>query len=309
MKRLLITPRGFSKVGLEEIELLKKNGIDVHYNDTGKPYSSSEFKKLARDVDGMIVGVEDVNEEIMSLSPHLKVICKFGVGVDNIDLEYAHKKNIYIGRTVGSNSQSVAEHVIAFIFADSKNLLTSINSVKEGKWNKLTGSEVAGKNIGIIGFGDIGKRVASIAKAIGMNVITYDLFDIEEEILKDYGAIQVSLNNILGLSDYLTLHVPLTNETKNLITLNELKKMKKTACIINTSRGGVVNEKDLFVALREKIIKSAYFDVYSAEPPQKEDELLSLDNFYLTPHIAARTFEAEKRTCVMATKIILDNIF
>lgn len=308
MKKLLITPRGFSKVGLEEIDLLKQRGIDVHYNDTGEPYSYSEFKKLAKDVDGMIVGVEDVNEEIMSLSPHLKVICKFGVGIDNIDLEYANQKNIYIGRTIGSNSQSVAEHVISFIFADSKNLLTSINSVKEGKWNKLTGYEVSGKNIGIIGFGDIGKKVADIAKAIGMNIIAYDLFDIGEA-LKDYDITQVSFNDILSLSDYLTLHVPLTDETENLITLNELKKMKKTSCIINTSRGGVVNEKDLFVALRKKIIRSAYFDVYGTEPPKKEDELLSLDNFYLTPHIAARTFEAEKRTCAMATKIILDNIF
>lgn len=306
--KVLITPRGFQKVGQNIIDDMRNKGIDVHYNDTGLAYDHETFKKLAKDADAIIVGVDKMDADLIKSCPKLKVICKFGVGTDNIDLEVAKEKNIYVGRTIGSNSRSVAEHVVALMFADSKNIYRSINEVKEGSWNKYTGSELEGKTVGIIGFGAIGKEVAKMCHGLGMNVNVFDMFDITEDTLKEYHAKKVEFANILETSDYLTLHVPLTEDTANMINYETMKTMKPNSCIINTARGGIVSEEDLQRALKEQVIKSAYFDVYSEEPPHQDDLLIKMNEFALTPHVAARTMESEYRTCVMSSQIILEQL-
>ena len=304
--KIVVTPRGFAKCAIENVEIIKQAGHTAYYNDTEKAYTKEEFYKKTIDADGIIVGVETVDKEFIDSHPKLKAVVKFGVGTDNIDVDYCNEKGIFVGKTVGSNSRSVAETVISYILADSKNLYESIGAVKAGEWTKLTGYEVENKTLGIVGFGNIGQKVAKMANGLGMNVLVYDPYLVSQNALKEYNVKEVAIEDILTKSDFISLHVPLTEQTKNLITLKELKKMKPTCALINTARGGIVNEQELFFALTNKIIRCAYFDVLTNEPPKENEKLLTLPNFYLTPHIASRSVEAEKNTASMATQIIIN---
>ena len=306
--KVLITPRGFAKYGLNQIEEMKNKGLNVYYNDTGKAYTHQEFKELAKDADAIIVGVDRMDRELMENCPNLKVVCKFGVGIDNIDLDYAKKHNIYVGRCIGTNSRSVAEHVLAMIFADAKNSYASIRDVKNYSWDKPTGREIFGKKLGIIGFGTIGKYLADYAHGCGMDIYAYDAFPIAEAVAEMHNTKFCALETIISECDYISLHVPLMESTRNLISAEEFKMMKKSACLVNTARGGIVDEEALYEALMTNQIRSACFDVFSNEPPCKNDKLLALDNFLLTPHIAARTMESEQRTCKMSADIILEQL-
>lgn len=304
--KIVVTPRGFAKCGRDNVKTIEDAGFLVEYNDTGNAYTKDEFYEKTSDADGVIVGVESVDREYIDAHPRLKAVVKFGVGTDNIDLEYCRKKGIFVGRTVGSNARSVAETAISFIFEDSKNLYESISDTRAYRWSKLTGYEISGKVIGIVGFGAIGKKVAQMAFGLGMKVLAYDPYFVDEEAAKAYDVEIVDFEDILKRSDFISLHMPLTKETSNFITLSKLKEMKPSAVLINTARGGIVNETDLHIALSENIIRAAYFDVLSSEPPKKDEPLLKLPNFYLTPHIASRSKEAEKNTADMATKIIIE---
>ena len=304
--KIVVTPRGFAKCGLDNVKIIEDAGFTVEYNDTGNAYTKEEFYEKTNDADGVIVGVELVDKAYIDAHPKLKAVVKFGVGTDNIDLEYCREKGIFVGRTAGSNARSVAETAISFLFADSKNLYESIADTRAHKWTKQTGYELEGKTIGIVGFGAIGKKVAQMAFGLGMKVLTYDPYFIDGNAAQAFCVEVVELEEILKRSDFVSLHIPLTPETANYITLKELKTMKPNAVLINTARGGIVNEEDLFEALSKNVIRAAYFDVLVNEPPREEEPLLGLPNFYVTPHIASRSREAEKNTADMATQIMID---
>ncbi len=306
LKKIVVTPRGFAKCGIENAEIMKAAGFDVVYNDTGLAYTEEEFYEVTKDADGVIVGVETVNREYIDTHPKLKAVVKFGVGTDNIDLEYCKEKDIFVGRTVGSNARSVAETAISFVIADSKNLYNSIANTREHGWAKMTGYEILGKTIGIVGFGAIGKHVAQMANGLGMKVLAYDAYGIDKTVADELNTEVVEMQELIEQSDFISLHIPLTPETKNMISSKKLNQMKSNAVLINTARGGIVNEADLYGALKNKVIKAAYFDVFTCEPPREEEPLLTLPNFYLTPHIASRSKEAEKNTADMATRIIIE---
>ena len=304
--KIVVTPRGFAKCGLENVKKIEDAGFCVEYNDTGNAYTKEVFYEKTKDADGVIVGVEIVDREYIDTHPKLKAVVKFGVGTDNIDVDYCRQKGIFVGRTAGSNARSVAETAISFLFADSKNLYESIRDTRSHGWSKLTGYELEGKTIGIVGFGAIGKKVAQMAFGLGMKVLAYDPYAIDREAAQAFAVETVDFDEILKCSDFVSLHIPLTPETTNLITLTEMKTMKPNAVLINTARGGIVNEGDLYTALQEKIIRAAYFDVMTQEPPQADEPLLGLPNFYLTPHIASRSCEAEKNTADMATQVMIE---
>ena len=306
--KVLITPRGFASYGLDQVEKMRKAGLEVHYNDTGLAYTPEEFSELAKDADAIIVGVDKIDKTVIDQCPKLKAVCKFGVGTDNIDVKYAKSKNIYVGRTIGSNSNAVAEHVMSLIYCESKNLWTTIRDVKNHGWKKPTGFEVSEKVLGIIGFGAIGKYLAKQAVGVGMTVQVNDVFDIPTEVLDEYQVEKVELEDLLESSDYISLHLPLINDTKNMISTKEFKKMKSSACLLNAARGGIVDEQALYQALKNKEIRSACFDVFSTEPPAEDEPLLALDNFLLTSHTAARTIESEKRTCEYSSRIIMEQL-
>ena len=287
---------------MDLVDIYEKAGFAVEYNATGNAYTKEEFYEKTMDADGVIIGVEQVDKAYIDAHPRLKAVVKFGVGTDNIDIPYCQEKGIFVGRTAGSNAQSVAETAISFLFADSKNLFESIADTRAGQWTKRTGYELAGKTIGIVGFGAIGRKVAQMAQGLGMRILAYE----------PYAAVQtetvavVDKETLLRDSDFVSLHLPLTRETKDFITLAEMEKMKSGAVLINTARGGIVNEQDLYTALSQGMIRAAYFDVLTSEPPQENEPLMTLPNFYLTPHIASRSMEAEKNTADMATQVMLD---
>jgi len=304
--KVVITPRGFANCGEENVAFFQDAGISLSYNQTGKTYTKEEFYRLTEDADGVVVGTETVDRAYIDSHPALKAVVKFGVGLDNIDVDHCREKGIFVGKTAGSNARSVAETAISFILADSKNLYESLLSVKSGGWTKLTGYEVEGKTVGIVGFGAIGKKVAQMAFGLGMHVLAYDPYGVDETFAKKYDVTEVEIDALLARSDFVSLHLPLTEQTKDMIGLAQMKTMKPQAVLINTARGGIVNENDLCEALSQKIIRGAYFDVLTSEPPQKDERLLTLPNFYLTPHIASRSAEAERNTASMATQIIID---
>ncbi|MFK4566003.1 phosphoglycerate dehydrogenase [Enterococcus sp. UD-01] len=306
--KILITPRGFANYGQPELKKLQNVGFEVDYNDTGQAYAPEVFLAKAQNAAAIIVGVDLIDRTVIDACPDLQVICKFGVGTDNIDVEYCREKGILVERTLGTNTAAVAEHVMALMFAAAKNIVSTANEVKGGGWQKPTGQELACKTLGIIGFGAIGKQLADLAHGMKMTVLVNDMLPLHKELLNAHHCHQASFEQVLQQADYLSLHLPLTTSTQHLIGATELKQMKKTACLINTARGGIVDEAALYQALTNQEIRAACFDVFSSEPPQKNEPLLKLNNFLLTPHTAARTAESEKRTCTKATEIIIKQL-
>ncbi len=235
-----------------------------------------------------------ITRRIIDAGHALKVIGRAGVGLDNVDVEYARTKNIKVVNTPGASTESVAEHVFALLLSKARDIPRADHALREGKWIKkeLIGTELKGKTLGIIGFGRIGSRLGEIAAAFGMTVLAYDVIDISERA-KEVGAQVCTMDEVLQNSDFITLHVPLLPSTRNLISQSEIKKMKSGAVLINTARGGVIDEKALYQALVDKKIQ-ACLDVFEEEPPT-DSPLLTLGACVLTPHIAGSTEDAQMR--------------
>ncbi len=306
MKKILVTPRGYAKYGAEAGKRLEALGYTMDINDTGKPVPREVFAEKAKEAVGIIVGVDELDAELLKECKNLKAVVKFGVGVDNIDLPTCEEMGIKVGRCLGTNSNAVAELTVGMMFACARHLVSTAMEVKNGGWNKPTGFELTGKSVGIIGFGNIGKNVARMAHGIGMKVYAYDVFDIPADVLAQYEAETRSVEEILTSCDFITVHVPLTEDTRDMISDAEFKKMKSTAVLINAARGGIVNEFALYKALKENEIYACASDVYTSEPPAASGEpwvedLLKLDNFILTSHIGSRSQESEINTVVPAT--------
>ena len=306
MKKILVTPRGYAKYGQEARKRLEALGYTMDINDTGKPVPRDVFVEKAKEATGIIVGVDELDADLLKECKNLKAIVKFGVGVDNIDLPTSESMGIKVGRCLGTNSNAVAELTVGMMFACARHLVPTAIDVKNGGWGKPTGFELKGKKVGIIGFGNIGKNVARMAYGIGMEVYAFDVFDIPADVLAKYDAKKASVDEILTDCDFITVHVPLTDETKNMISAPQFKQMKSTAVLINAARGGIVNEHDLYEALKNKEIYASAADVYTSEPPMASgepwvEELLKLDNFVLTSHIGSRSQESEINTVEVAT--------
>ena len=271
------------------VDELKKYFHDVIVNEKGVRIPEQELVSFYKDADGIIVGLEKITSEILDQLPNLKIIAKYGVGLDNIDLEACNKRNIKIGWTGGVNKRSVAEMALGFMLGLSRNLYITSNQLKSGTWNKNGGIQLSGKTIGIIGVGNIGKELIEILSPFNCNILINDLIEIND-LWKD-NINQVDKNIIFTDSDFISIHTPLTNETFNLFNLDVFTKMKDSAFLINTARGGIVNEHDLKFALSNGIIAGAALDVYEIEPPI-DMELLKLPNLICTPHTGGNANEA-----------------
>ena len=286
----------------EGIEILKDLG-NVIYNPN--LWKDSKLPSYLADADALIVRNQTkVTKELISQTPNLKVVGRLGVGLDNIDLAATREAGIKVVFARNANAISVAEYVFAAMFSFSRPLEKASQDVKQGNWNRklFTREEIYGKTLGLIGVGEIGARLASRAKAFGMKVIGYDPFLPPYELAcTDIGVCMASLETVLSEADYVSLHVPLNDKTRNLINQESLKTMKKTACIINTARGGVINENDLYEALKSNTIAGAALDVLAKEPPTG-NKLLELDSIIVTPHIAGLTEEAQVRTSELVAR-------
>ena len=230
-----------------------------------------------------------VTQEVIEAANKLKIIARAGVGVDNVDVQAATEKGIMVVNAPESTSITVAEHTMGIILALARKISIADKSVKDGKWekNKFMGMELAGKTLGIVGMGRIGSQVAARCKAFAMEILVSDPL-ITESTASKLGVSIVDLETLLKNSDVITIHVPLTAETKHFISMNEFNLMKENAFIVNCARGGIINEDDLYDALSQGKIGGAGLDVFEKEPPE-DNPLLTLDNLVATPHIGAAT--------------------
>lgn len=248
-----------------------------------------------QDADALIVRIAKCDGHAIEHSPNLKVIGRTGVGYDTVDVKKATELGIPVVITPGANNRSVAEHAVAMMFALSKNLVQAQNEMCAGNW-EIRGAgkafELEGKTVGVIGMGAIGRETAKICQGCGMKVAGYDPFMSREKIEALGAKYYADYRELLKTADIITIHVPLTEETRNMIAKEQLASMKKTALIINCSRGGIINESDLVQALREGVIAGAGTDVYCNEPPKTDDPLLNCPNLIVSPHSAAQTREA-----------------
>ncbi|MCX7708777.1 MAG: phosphoglycerate dehydrogenase [Clostridia bacterium] len=307
-KKVLITPKSFGTYKAKAYPLLQEQGYEIIENTLGRTMSEQDILDVAAaDVVGIIVGVDPLPASVLEKCKDLKAVSKYGVGMDNIDLEKAKDLGIKVKNAVGTNNISVAEQAIALMFSISRNIPSIAAGVKKGGWDRVIGMEVTGKKLGLLGGGQIGKEVAKRARGLMMEVTIYDPYFNDDSFLKEYGINRCfDFNELLGNSDILSLHVPVTPETKGIMSKDAFARMKPSALLINTSRGELVDEDALYEALINKKIAGAAQDVFSCEPPSKDEKLLQVDNFILTPHIGAFTREAVENMVMVSTKNLLE---
>jgi D-3-phosphoglycerate dehydrogenase len=289
--KILVTPTSFTlEKGGSAMELLRSFASDLVFNPYGKPLSEDDLIPLIKDCDGYIAGLDFITRKVMENAPKLKVISRYGVGVDRVDLEAAKEKNIVVCNTPGAASNAAADLTFALLLAIARKIPLLDRTTKEGLWLRSTGFELYKKTFGIIGLGAIGKESAKRALGFSMKVLTYDPI-INHEYALANGIFPVSFDEVIKESDFITLHLPLKDDTKNIISEQVLKNMKKGACLINTSRGGLIDENAAYELLKSGHLGGLGLDTFEVEPPGPSP-LFTLDNVVITPHTGAHTTDA-----------------
>ena len=302
--KILITPRSFASISKKPMEMLKEKRYEIIKNETGKPLNNKEMSVLIKDVDGIIIGIDDLNAGIITQAHNLKVISKYGVGVDNIDIKAATTQEIVVTNTPKANIDAVADLTFALMLALARRIPEADRETKAGNWKKFIGTSVWGKKLGVIGLGKIGRQVVKRARGFEMEILCYDIIQ-DEEFARQFGVRYVDLETLLKESDYITIHTPLNNATKGMIGYKELEMINENAFLINTSRGGIIDEKALYNALKNNKIKGAALDVYEKEPPENSP-LAELENIIMTSHNGAYTKEAINNMGIQAAQNLID---
>ncbi len=287
--KIVATSPSFSKNETLQKEIFS-SFPDARLNLEGKRFSKDELIAFIQDADAVIVGLEPIDDEVLSACPDLRIVAKYGVGLNNIDLEACEKRGVNIGWTGGVNRLSVAEMALGFMLMLCRNLFVTANQLKNGSWNKSGGMQLSGKTVGIIGVGHIGKELVRLLKPFNCTILVNDIID-QELYYRENGLKSVSKETIYQEADIITIHTPLDESTQNLIGTEALEMMKESAYLLNTARGGIVNENALKEALTKGSIAGAAIDAYVEEPPS-DSELLELPNLICTPHIGGNAAEA-----------------
>lgn len=286
--RLLVTPTSYGKNDSRlktELEILVG---EVVYNPTGKPLSSSEVGQLLPGIDGYIAGLDGIDANALQKADRLKVISRYGVGIDNVDLAAAREKGIVVTNTPGANSVSVAELAIGLILALARQIPEAVEAVRQGMWPRYAGVSLEGKTIGILGLGAIGKQLARRLSGFDCTILAYDPYA-DKSFAQRHQVELASMDDVIANSDFISLHLPLLPETHNLVDVAFLNKMKKGAFLINTSRGEVIDENALIEALQSGHLRGAGLDALTIEPPDRSNPLLKLPQVIATPHLGAQT--------------------
>ena len=290
MFKVLITSRSFGKIGDSAQKVLLDAGIEI--TNISVDFNQTTFEQIIPEFDALIIGAHDFSEADMERCPKLKIICKHGVGLDNIHVNKAKELGIAVCNAPGTNSNAVADLTLGLMLSVSRKISHSAALVRDGVWKSHIGEDVCGKTLGLLGFGAIAKGVARRARGFGMKILAYDPYvtQLPEEFA---GWVELcGMDNVLTSCDILSVHMPLTPETKNMISTETLAKMKQGAYVINTARGGIVDETALYNALVSGHLHGAAMDVVESEPMTPDHPLLSLDNVVVTPHIAMYSKEA-----------------
>ena len=285
-------------------KILTDNGLKISYEPEITPEQILE--KISTFNIIIVRSRTTITKEMIDKADNCKIIARVGVGLDNVDQVAAKAKNIRVINAVEGAMNAVGELVIGLMLSLAREIPRADREVRNGNWIKkeLMGTELRGKYLGIVGLGNIGKRLGRLAKALNMNIIGYDVVPIDEEFSKEVGLMKADLGTLLASSDYISLHVPLLDSTKHLINAEKMDTMKNTSRIINTSRGGVIDEDALYEYLKDGKLGGAALDVFEVEPATS-NKLASLPNFISTPHMGAQTKEAQSLAAnVIAEKII-----
>jgi D-3-phosphoglycerate dehydrogenase len=285
---LLVTPTSYGKNDPRLKTELEQLASSVIYNPTGKPLSSKEVAALLPGIDGYIAGLDVIDQAALESADRLKVIARYGVGVDQVDLEAAKDKGIIVTNTPGANSVSVAELALGLMLALSRQIPEAAQAVAQGKWPRYAGLSLEGKAVGILGLGAIGKQLARRLAGFDCRILAYDPYA-DEIFVKDHQIGLASLETVIAESDFVSLHLPLLPGTRGLVNDEFLARMKKGAFLINTSRGEVVDEAALLRALQSGRLRGAGLDAFIQEPPDPSNPLLHLPQVICTPHLGAQT--------------------
>ncbi len=291
--RVLIGSRSFGKAAPEHIEQLEEAGCEVIPNTRGRAYRADELMEALQGMDAVITGTDELTADVIRAADQLKTIAKHGVGLDNIDLEATHERGIVVTATLGAIHDSVADLTLALLLALARQVVPAHLSVKADGWQRLQGTELRDKTLGIIGLGRIGQAVCRRAQAFGMRVVAYDPYP-DEAFAAAHDVAFLPLDELLATADVVSIHAGGTEAQGPLIGAAEFERMKPTAFLINTARGHLVDEEALADALREERLAGAGLDVFANEPPAGSP-LLDVDNVVLTPHIGGQTAEGLRR--------------
>ena len=284
-------------------DILEKNGLKVTYEPEITPEQIAE--KIGTFEVVVVRSRTKMTRELVEKADKCKIIARVGVGLDNIDQDAAKEKNIKVINAVEGAITAVAELVIGLMLSMAREIPRADREIRNGNWIKkeLMGTELKGKYLGIVGLGNIGKRLGRLARALNMNIIGYDVTEIDNEFSKEVGLMKADLDTLLSSADYISFHVPLLDSTRHMINAEKLKMMKNTARIINTARGGVIDEEALYNSLKDGSLAGAALDVFEVEPATG-NKLITLPNFIATPHMGAQTKEAQ----LLAANIIAEKI-
>lgn len=301
MKKILIS----DQVNEKSVTALQAAGFEVTYNTK---FTKEEIKKIIPKFSALIVrSATQVDADLISCMKNMEVIGRAGTGVDNIDVDAASRKGILVMNTPGGNTISTAEHTMAMMLALCRNIPQANKSILDGKWDrkKYSGTELSGKTLAILGLGKIGKEVAKRAKSFGMNIIGFDPL-LSKDIAQELGIHLLDLESIWAKADIITVHVPMNDSTKDIISKSTLSKCKDGVKIINCARGGIVNEIDIVDAIDNGKVSGAAFDVYLNEPPNFSSKLLNHPKIICTPHLGASTEEAQELVAVQISEQIIN---
>lgn len=302
--KVIVTARSFGKTDDNALKLLLDNDCDIIKLEAGEVSLEEQLKKEIVNADAVIAGLEDYTEELIGSAENLKVISRYGVGYDKVDVDAASKKDILVTITPGANGDSVADLAVTLMLDVARNVTIMDCSMKNKAQVRPQGVEMWQKTLGVIGTGRIGQGVAKRCRGFEMKILGYDIYE-SEAFQKDCGGQYTDLDTLLRESDFITIHSPLTPETKDMIGTREFKMMKKDAILVNTARGGIINEEALYEALLSGEIRAAGLDATVEEPPY-ESPLMTLKNCLLTPHAGAATKEASSKMSLMAAQNVVD---
>jgi len=300
MSKVLITTVPFGDIDRYPLDLLEKKNISYTINPLGKKLTENELFDMVGDSEVIIAGTEAITEKIMSVAPNLRMISRVGIGLDSVDLISAKKRNIAVSYTPDAPAPAVVDLTMGLMYSLSRNIHQSNIELHQGKWHRFFGKRLVDCTIGLIGVGRVGSQVLENLKVLGCKSILY--YD-KKVTLKTDSSGQVkpsSREEIFKNSDIISLHVPLDFETNNMITINEFKLMKKSAYIVNTARGGVINENDLYFALTNNLIAGAAIDTFETEP--YNGKLIELNNCLITSHMGSMSYDCRTKMEIEATE-------
>lgn len=301
--RVLATPRTFGAADERAAQILQEAGCQLIRNPYGRLLTEDEMITLIPEMDGIIIGLDPLNERVLEKGVRLKVISKYGVGLDNIDVAAATARRIPVAFTPGTNSAAVAELAFGLMLDAARHISASDRQIRQGLWGRFSGTQLWGKTLGLVGTGQIGQQLALRARGFEMPLLCHDARP-DYDWAQRMGASYVDLPDLLRRSDFVSLHIPLSEATCHLIGGAELGMMKPGAIIINTSRGGIIDEEALHEALSQKRLGAAGLDVVECDPPQ-DTPLARLDNVVLTSHIGAHTVEASSAMSNLAAENVV----